>query len=257
MDDFVDCAKMVDMDAVWMADNQGYSSTDEDNEDASDASEGAGTESEQTDMEDNPVSAESLKRSNNDEVEADSAESKRARVLALAATGTMSSENKKHKRGVVYLSTIPHGMTVKGLRLRLEEFGQIDRIFLQPRQSVRDRRQRERQKDKKRQKSRGFTEGWVEFIRKSVAKNVAAMLNNKTMKGRKKSPFFDQVWSMKYLPGFKWRHLTEQMEYERQKKRERMREEIRSVKKEVDKYQRAVGMAKRKKNLRKTAELDL
>ncbi|CAG0887348.1 unnamed protein product [Cyprideis torosa] len=156
------------------------------------------------------------------------------------------SGRRKHKRGVVYLSRIPHGMTVKGLRSRLEEYGVVERIYLQPRETVKEQREGLKRKEKRmrKQKAHGFEEGWAEFQRKSVAKNVAAMLNNQTMKGRKKSPFYDQIWNIKYLPGFKWRHLSEQMEYERQRRRERMREEVRRVKQETEAYSRAVSKAK-------------
>lgn len=64
-----------------------------------------------------------------------------------------------------------------------------------------------------------FTEGWVEFSKKSVAKIVAQTLNAQPIGfssgGRSANKnarrWKDDVWTMKYLTGFKWHMLTEQM----------------------------------------------
>jgi ESF2/ABP1 family protein len=56
-----------------------------------------------------------------------------------------------------------------------------------------------------------YTEGWVEFKDKKVARSVAAMLNAQPIGGKKRSRWRDDVWTMKYLPKFKWNMLTEQI----------------------------------------------
>jgi len=56
---------------------------------------------------------------------------------------------------------------------------------------------REKQKKKP---AKHFSEGWVEFKSKKLAKQVAAMLNNKQIGGPKKSRFYDHIWNIKYLP---------------------------------------------------------
>lgn len=61
---------------------------------------------------------------------------------------------------------------------------------------------------------RHFSEGWIEFCSKRVARKLAEMLNNKQISQSKKSQFYDCLWSIKYLPHFKWHHLTERMRYE-------------------------------------------
>ena len=42
------------------------------------------------------------------------------------------SAPKKHKRGIIYLSTIPRFMNVAKVREIFSQFGEVDRIFLQP-----------------------------------------------------------------------------------------------------------------------------
>lgn len=56
-----------------------------------------------------------------------------------------------------------------------------------------------------------FTEGWVEFMDKRVARAVAEMLNGQPIGGKKGTRFRDDVWTLKYLPRFKWNMLTEQI----------------------------------------------
>lgn len=41
-------------------------------------------------------------------------------------------KKKRRKPGIIYLSTIPHGMDIIGIRNYFSRFGQIDRFFLQP-----------------------------------------------------------------------------------------------------------------------------
>ena len=56
-----------------------------------------------------------------------------------------------------------------------------------------------------------FTEGWVEFRDKKVARSIAEMLNAQPIGGKKGTRWRDDVWTMKYLPKFKWSMLTEQI----------------------------------------------
>jgi len=60
-------------------------------------------------------------------------------------------------------------------------------------------------------KKKNFTEGWVEFLDKRVAKAVARTLNNMPMGGRKRNYYHDDLWNIKYLPKFKWGHLSEKI----------------------------------------------
>ena len=58
---------------------------------------------------------------------------------------------------------------------------------------------------------KNFAEGWVEFEDKAVAKRVAALLNGQQMGGRRRSAYHYDLWTLKYLPKFKWDHLTEEI----------------------------------------------
>lgn len=71
-----------------------------------------------------------------------------------------------------------------------------------------------RQKRKKMggNKKLNFTEGWIEFRDKKQAKVAALTLNNSPMDPGNKHGFYaEDLWNLKYLPKFKWDHLTERI----------------------------------------------
>ena len=51
----------------------------------------------------------------------------------------------------------------------------------------------------------------MEFKDKKIARSVADMLNAQSIGGKKGTRWRDDVWTMKYLPKFKWNMLTEQV----------------------------------------------
>jgi hypothetical protein len=62
---------------------------------------------------------------------------------------------------------------------------------------------------------KNFTEGWVEFEDKAIAKSIAQGLNGQQIGGKRRSAYHYDLWNMKYLPKFKWDHLTEEIAYEK------------------------------------------
>jgi hypothetical protein len=112
------------------------------------------------------------------------------------------------KTGVVYLSRIPPRLTPQKIRQLLAPFGSpVLRVFLAP-ESTEEYTRRTKAGGSKRKR---FTEGWIEFEDKKVAKRVAENLNAERI-GQKKGDFlYDDLWCLKYLPKFKWHHLTEQI----------------------------------------------
>lgn len=89
-----------------------------------------------------------------------------------------------------------------------------------------------------------FTEGWVEFEDKGAAKRVAAALNGQQIGGRRRSAYHWDLWCLKYLPKFKWDHLTEEVAYEKAVREQRMATELAAAKRERDFYLSRVDRAK-------------
>jgi hypothetical protein len=94
---------------------------------------------------------------------------------------------------------------------------------------------------------RKFTEGWIEFKSKRVAKDVVANLNNQKVGGKRRSPNYECLWTMKYLRGLKWAHLTERLAYEKAVHQNRMRTEIAQVKRETNFYIESMEKSKKLK----------
>jgi ESF2/ABP1 family protein len=129
------------------------------------------------------------------------------------------------RAGVVYISRIPPGMQPAKVRHLMSAYGEVGRVYLQQEgmqfimhptdvllsgHSVDAKRAYLRRKYTS-TKKRHYTEGWVEFRDKKVARSVAGMLNAQPIGGKKGTRWRDDIWTMKYLPKFKWYMLTEQV----------------------------------------------
>jgi len=161
-------------------------------------------------------------------------------VKPLTKKNLVASETAIKKSGVVFVARIPPFMKPSKLRSLLEPYGKVNRIFLNPEDDqARSRRLRGGGNRKK-----TFTEGWVEFVNKKDAKAVCEILNARTIGGKKGSYYRDDIWSLLYLKGFKWNHLTEQIANENAERASRMRAEISKTTKENKAFVRNVEQAK-------------
>lgn len=60
----------------------------------------------------------------------------------------------------------------------------------------------EKRRDARGKRRKRFVEGWVEFKKKSLAKRIAASLNNTAVGGKRRNVARESLWTMKYLSGF-------------------------------------------------------
>jgi len=176
-----------------------------------------------------------------EEEEEDEIEPPKKRKLESSRKRLEDSETlqeKKKKPGVIYLSSVPDGMNVTQTTAFFSEFGRVGRVFLQPDKT-------DKQKGKF---NRVFSEGWVEFASKKVARMAAERLNCQPVGGKRKSKAHDQTWNIKYLPRFKWVHLSERLAYEAAVRQQRLRTEISQVKREAEHFKSSVESGKRKRS---------
>lgn len=132
---------------------------------------------------------------------------------------------KRPVRGILYMSSVPRGMTPSVLKQVLSPFGSILRVYLAPSNSS----------TRKSTKSRAglFKEGWIEFEHKKDAKK-AVLLNGLPMTHSKKLK--DYLWCLKYLCGITWSDLTAQFSYENAVKEQRQTVERSKSRKEIHRY---------------------
>ncbi|EFN50823.1 hypothetical protein CHLNCDRAFT_11893, partial [Chlorella variabilis] len=149
-------------------------------------------------------------------------------------------KEKYDRRGIVYISRIPPHLKPQKLRQMLEQHGEIGRLYLAPE----DPGLRRKRKQQGGNSGKNFTEGWVEFEDKQKAKEVAAMLNGQQMGGKRRSAYYYDLWCMKYLPKFKWDHLTEEINYQKAVREQRLAAEVSAAKRERDFYLSRVDKAK-------------
>uniref|UniRef100_D3TQE6 Activator of basal transcription 1 n=1 Tax=Glossina morsitans morsitans TaxID=37546 RepID=D3TQE6_GLOMM len=173
-----------------------------------------------------------------------------------ASDNLPSSKNrKKRKKGIIYVSNLPKHMNVTRIKEILGAYGKIGRVYLQPEKLPKSS---DKKTKKRKPFARHFTEGWIEFESKRVAKQIVPLLNNKQISTRKRSQFYDCLWSMKYLPRFKWYHLTERMNYEQAVYKQRLMNEVSQARKETTFFQNNLDKSelikRREKKLKKIAK---
>ncbi|KAI9683598.1 MAG: RNA-binding ATPase activator esf2 [Trizodia sp. TS-e1964] len=158
----------------------------------------------------------------------------------LSKSSLEASQSQASKSGVLYLSCVPPYMKPQKVQSLLSPFGALGRIFLTPEDASTHTRRVRSGGNKKRK----YTDGWIEFLDKKAAKNAAATLNAQTIGGKKGSYYHDDVWNLKYLRGFKWHHLTEQIANENAERAARLRAEISRTGRENKLFVRSVEHAK-------------
>uniref|UniRef100_A0A182K5U2 Activator of basal transcription 1 n=1 Tax=Anopheles christyi TaxID=43041 RepID=A0A182K5U2_9DIPT len=232
--------------------NDDLAEQSEDEQDSDEEDDGEQDSNEEEDVEDSEDATQAAEDGDSDEAEEcseqddDGNEDHNTQKLTTARKTTPRNKvqrvtplvkKKQRKAGVIYISSIPKHMNVTILRSLLEPFGDIGRIYLQPAQT--GGQVRTKTASGKRAMMQ-YTEGWVEFLDKRVAKAIVPMLNMQPITNKKKSVFRDILWSMKYLSGFKWIHLNERLSYERAVAKDKMREQIEQIRKEVSYHETKV-----------------
>jgi len=135
---------------------------------------------------------------------------------------------KKNKTGVIYFSSLPPYLRPFALKHMLEtrSFTGITKVFLNP--AVPSASAPRRRSNKR----KTYTDGWVEFASKKTAKLCAETLNATIVGGKKGGWYHDDVWNIKYLRGFKWADLMEQVQREKSEREAKRRVEDARARKE-------------------------
>ena len=173
-----------------------------------------------------------------------------------------------HKKGVIYISRIPPNMRPQKVRHLLSEYGEVGRVYLAAEDAAVRRGKRQsatnavnssssQNNNKKKLAARApkrFTEGWVEFEDKDDAKRVAAALNGQPVGGRPRSNHRHDLWCLKYLKGFKWDDLTEEVAAQNAARESRLAAEASAAARERDFYLSRVDEARGREAVRKRRE---
>ncbi|CAF1114145.1 unnamed protein product [Adineta ricciae] len=154
-------------------------------------------------------------------------------------------KKKKITPGVIYLSRIPNKMNVTIIRSYFDQYGHTGRIYLQLSKN---------EGKGKRERGPKYTEGWVEFKSKREAKLIAKQLNNQQVGGRRRTPWYDDIWNIKYLSKFRWTHLHERFQYENEVRKKRLRQEVLQAKREANLYIENVEKGRKLRKLEKKME---
>lgn len=177
--------------------------------------------------------------------------------IAKLKSKAKKDTERKRKTGVVYLSSLPPYLKPSALKTLITQrgFGPINRVFLTPADPP---------GRLKRNRRRMYADGWVEFVSKRSAKLCAETLNATIVGGKKGGWYHDDIWNMKYLRGFKWDDLMEQVQRERKEREAKQRVEDARARKEqklflasVEKGRAVDGMRKKKEEKGEAAKTDV
>ena len=99
--------------------------------------------------------------------------------------------------GIIYLSSVPEGMTRAALRQIMVKYGAVGRIFLEPYKNADvsntgDANELLNSKSKKKKTGYNtgrYKEGWIEFEKRKDAKNVVAALNMQEIAEKRNGAF--------------------------------------------------------------------
>ncbi|KAH0340824.1 FAD/NAD(P)-binding domain-containing protein, partial [Aureobasidium melanogenum] len=190
----------------------------------------------------------------NDTLEPATTSTKEKTVKPLTQKQLLKAQKAAKKTGVIYISRIPPFMKPATLKHYLSPYGEIGRVFLTPEDPV-AQKQRVRNGGNKK---KSFTDGWVEFINKKDAKDAAETLNGNIIGGKKGNFYHDDMWNMKYLTGFKWSHLTEQIANENAERAARLRAEVARTRRENKSFVEDIERSKMLEGMRakKAAQAD-
>ncbi|KAI0035643.1 hypothetical protein K488DRAFT_42872 [Vararia minispora EC-137] len=161
-------------------------------------------------------------------------------VKPLTPEALAAYQAAQNKAGVIYISRIPPGMRPTKVRHIMSQYGEVGRVYLQQEDAKRAYLRRKYTSTKKAH----YTEGWIEFRDKKIARSVAEMLNAQPIGGKKGTRWRDDIWTMKYLPRFKWHMLTEQVAHEAAIRTARLRLELSQSRAEQRDYLKNVELAR-------------
>lgn len=192
--------------------------------------------------------AEDFEEDVNEEAEDDAERSDHDRIQPKKSSKSKAekeyeaAEKAVKKSGVVYISRVPPFMKPQTLKHFLEPHARkgLGRIFLTPEDHAAHTKRVKNGGNKK----KSFTDGWIEFKSKKEANIAAEMLNGNIIGGKKGNFYHDDLWNMKYLKGFKWNHLTEQIANENAERAARTQQEIRKTRKENKAFVEDIERAK-------------
>ena len=169
--------------------------------------------------------------------------------LKLKQQTKLSAEaHKLNQRGIVYISSIPNKMQPQTIKQLLSSYNNaaIHRIYCQP---IDNQKQHG-------SKHISYLHGWIEFDNKHVAKQLCNMLNNQPIGGNKRNPYYDCIWNIKYLTGFKWYHLTDKLHSDRAAHASMTRDKMEVARIETENYYKTVSHHKYNQRKQRRNELN-
>ncbi|ELP85320.1 pre-rRNA-processing protein esf2, putative [Entamoeba invadens IP1] len=138
------------------------------------------------------------------------------------------------ERGIVYLSSIPRGITMVMLKSMMSTYKPVTRMYV----------------------VEGNTrfvckEGWFEYATHKDAKLVEYMMNGQQVGGNRHKPYSTQLWNIKYIPDLVWTKIFEDTEAKDEMREHQIDSSLRKVKRENEAYMKGLSHVYKVKKMNK------
>ncbi|CRG93129.1 small subunit rRNA processing protein, putative [Plasmodium gallinaceum] len=142
-------------------------------------------------------------------------------------------KKEESKRGIIYLSHIPIGLTPSKIKEIFSKYGSIDKIYLN---KIKDEKINIVSKEKNSKRIK-YSDGYIEFYDKKDAIKVEKLLNNQMIGGKKRKNILrENFWHIKYLKNFTWNDLVSSVLYRNISRKDRFNFALKNMYKNYEKY---------------------
>lgn len=131
--------------------------------------------------------------------------------------------------GIVYFKSVPKYMPLNIIKNNFSRFGGLGRSFFVP---------ESKNSYENRQKFKGnralrFVEGWLEFHDKKDAKMAARYNDTRKVGGKKRSAWYDDIWSVQYLRNVDWEDLISSRHLQKEKATRQFNQQVMEAQNEL------------------------
>ncbi|SOV75151.1 small subunit rRNA processing protein, putative [Plasmodium sp. gorilla clade G3] len=150
-------------------------------------------------------------------------------------------KREESKRGIIYLSYVPIGLSVSKIREIFCKYGDIDKIHLnkidEEDMSIISKGKSDEKKQKKKRNNNKYQDGYIEFLNKKDAIKVESLLNNQPIGGKKRKNILrEHFWHIKYIKNMTWNDLISSVVLRNISRKDKLQYSLKNMYKSYDQF---------------------
>ncbi|CAD50948.1 hypothetical protein C923_01879 [Plasmodium falciparum UGT5.1] len=150
-------------------------------------------------------------------------------------------KREESKRGIIYLSYVPIGLSVSKIREIFCKYGDVDKIHLnkinEEDMNIMSKGKNEVKKEKKKRNKNKYQDGYIEFLNKKDAIKVESLLNNQPIGGKKRKNILrEHFWHIKYIKNMTWNDLISSVLFRNISRKDKLQYSLKNMYKSYDQF---------------------